>query len=78
MYDLADKIYTDVIIQPCRIENEHKAFCNMVDRYGGMLKTVFIVDRGYESYNNLAHVQEKVFFIYLGAKTLTAVVYYLD
>ena len=59
MYDLTNKIYTDVVIQPGRIENEHKAFCDMVDRYGGMLKTVFIVDRGYESYNNLAHVQEK-------------------
>ena len=58
MYDLTDKIYTDVVM-PGRIENEHKAFCDMVDRYSGMLKTIFIVDRGYESYNNLAHVQEK-------------------
>ena len=33
MYDLLDKIYTDIIIQPGKIENEHKAFCDMVDRY---------------------------------------------
>ena len=35
MYDLLDKIYTDIIIQPARKENEHKAFCDMVDRYHG-------------------------------------------
>lgn len=56
MFDLLGKTYTDVIIQPDRLENEHKAFCDMVDRYNGMSKTIFIVDRGYESYNNLAHV----------------------
>ena len=65
MFDLLGKTYTDVIIQPGRLENEHKAFCDMVDRYNGMSKTIFIVDRGYESYNNLAHVQEKgVFFLF--------------
>lgn len=32
MYDLLDRIYTDIIIQPARVENEHKAFCAMVDR----------------------------------------------
>lgn len=65
MYDLLDKIYTDIIIQPARKENEHKAFCDMVDRYHGSKKTIFIVDRGYESYNNLAHVFEKgTFFLF--------------
>ena len=59
MYDLLDKIYTDMIIQPGKIENEHKAFCDMVDRYTGIQNTLFLVDRGYESYNNLAHVQER-------------------
>ena len=72
MYDLTDKIYTDVVIQPSRIENEHKAFCDMVDRYGGMLKTVFIADRGYESYNNLAHVQEKGAFYLFRCKDLNS------
>lgn len=65
MYDLLDRIYTDIIIQPARKENEHKAFCDMVDRYFGSEKTIFIVDRGYESYNNLAHVIEKgAFFLF--------------
>lgn len=65
MFDLLDKIYTDVVIQPAKIENEHRAFCEMVDRYDGRKNTVFIVDRGYESYNNLAHVMEKgAFFLF--------------
>ncbi len=33
MYDLLDKICTDIIIQPGKVENEHKAFCDMADRY---------------------------------------------
>lgn len=59
MYDLLNKTYTDIVIQPGRTENEHKAFCDMVDRYNGNNKTIFIADRGYESYNNIAHVIEK-------------------
>ena len=35
MFDLLGKTYTDAIIQPGKIENEHKAFCDMVDRYNG-------------------------------------------
>lgn len=58
MYDLTNKLYTDIIIQPGRLENENKAFCDMVDRYTGIKKSIFIADRGYESYNNLAHVIE--------------------
>lgn len=72
MYDLLDRIYTDIIIQPARVENEHKAFCDMVDRYVGEDKTIFIVDRGYESYNNLAHVMEKGSFFLVRCKDLTS------
>ena len=67
IYDLLDKIYTDIIIQPGKIENKHKAFCDMVDRYTGIRNTLFLVDRGYESYNNPAHVQEKgAFYLFSG------------
>ena len=70
MYDLLDKIYTDIIIQPGKIENEHKAFCDMVDRYTGIRNTLFLVDRGYESYNNPAHVQEKGAFYLFRCKDI--------
>lgn len=59
MYDLLNRTYSDIVIQPSRSENEHAAFCDMVDRYNGDQKSIFITDRGYESYNNIAHVIEK-------------------
>ena len=59
MYDLNNRIYTDALVQHSREANEHKAFTTMVDRDDCKLPTVYIADRGYESYNNLAHVQEK-------------------
>lgn len=59
MYDLTNRIYTDALVQYSRDANEHKAFTAMVDRDDCELPTVYIADRGYESYNNLAHIQEK-------------------
>ena len=38
--------------------NEHRALCDMVDRYVSSIPSIFIADRGYESYNNLAHIQQ--------------------
>ena len=59
LYDLQSRMYVDAIIQPGRIENERAAFCDMVDRYEGIQKTIFIADRGYESYNDIVHVKQK-------------------
>ena len=55
----------DAVVQKSRKWNEHCAFCDMVDRYDSAIPTVFIADRGYESYNNMAHVQLKgQFFLF--------------
>lgn len=59
MYDLMNNIYVDAFIQGSKNENEHKAFVSMVDRDISPISTIYIADRGYESYNNLAHIQEK-------------------
>ena len=60
MYDLLNHIYTDAIIQKRRKENEHSAFVAMVDRADDMSsKVIVMADRGYESHNNMAHIQEK-------------------
>lgn len=59
MYDLCRRIYVDAIVQNSKESNEHKAFINMVDRDNSAYPTIYLADRGYESYNNLAHVQEK-------------------
>lgn len=58
LYDLNSNVYIDATVQKRKKENEHKAFCNMVDRYTCDIPTIFIADRGYESYNNLAHIQQ--------------------
>ncbi len=61
-YDLQKHTYTDALIQPVHFKDEYKAFCLMADRYEAVpgQKTVFTGDRGYCSYNNMAHVLEKV------------------
>lgn len=61
LYDLQKHTYSDALIQPVHQKDEFRAFCDMVDRHELQpnVKTVFIGDRGYCSYNNMAHVMEK-------------------
>lgn len=59
LYDLQRNIYVDAIVQPQKNRNEHKAFTDMVDRDSSKIPTIYIADRGYESYNDMAHIQEK-------------------
>ena len=59
LYDLKRKIYTDAIIQGSKKENERRALVNMVDRDEECVPTIYIADRGYESYNVMAHIVEK-------------------
>ena len=58
LYDLNQHIYSDAIIQKKRENNEHEDFVDMVNR-STMPKALVIADRGYEAYNNMAHIQEK-------------------
>ena len=60
-FDLDAHIYTDAILQPVHEKNEFRAFCDIVDRHGTIpgRKNVYIGDRGYCSYNNMAHVKEQ-------------------
>lgn len=59
MYDLLQHIYVDASIQSKRGMNEHKALVSMVDQSKVTGKALVIADRGYESFNNIAHFQEK-------------------
>lgn len=56
--DIQKHIYTDILIQPVHEKDEFKAFCTIVDRHPILpeTKNVYIGDRGYASYNNMAHV----------------------
>lgn len=59
-FDLDKRIYTDVIIQKGQ-DNERSALNKMIAR-SKIPKALIIGDRGYESYNTLAHIQEKGWF----------------
>lgn len=67
MYDLSHHIYSDAIIQKRLAFNEHKALQEMVDR-STLHKALVIAGRGYESYNNMAHIQEKGWFFLIRIK----------
>lgn len=59
VYDLCNRLYVDAIVQPRRLSNERTALGDMVDRSCIEGKTIVIADRGYESYNNFAHIERK-------------------
>nr|WP_278863546.1 hypothetical protein [Enterocloster clostridioformis] len=58
LYDIQKHTYPAALIQPVHYKDEFRAFCDMVDRLHTPPGTrdVFIGDRGYCSYNNMAHV----------------------
>lgn len=59
LYDLCNRLYIDVIIQPGKRMNEFRAFTDMIDRSSLKGKVIVIADRGYESYNVFVHVEQK-------------------
>ena len=67
LFDLTHKIYTDSIIQGGKEVNEHSALQEMVDQ-SSIKKALVIADRGYESYNNMAHIKEKGWYFLIRIK----------
>lgn len=65
LYDICNKTYVDIQIEPERINNEKSAFLEMLHRHSILHKTIYIMDRGYESYNLMAHItnQSQYFLI---------------
>lgn len=59
MYDLCNKLYVDVCIQSARKENECRVLTDMTDRSQISDDVIVIADRGYESYNVFAHIEQK-------------------
>ena len=70
MYDLCNRLYVDVLTQPKRLENERKAMADMVDRSCINDNVIVIADRGYESYNNFAHIEKKGWYYLIRVKDL--------
>ena len=55
-WDILQGTFMDAVIQKYRTQNEDSALIEMIER--SKLKDVIAVcDRGYESYNNIAHLQ---------------------
>lgn len=67
LYDLNHHLYRDVVIQDGAQTDECTALQQLVDSSDIPLALV-IADRGYESYNNLAHIQEKGWYFLIRIK----------
>lgn len=67
LYNLKKHLYIDTVIQGRMNWNEHSALQEMVDR-SSINTAIVIADRGYESYNNMAHIQEKGWFFLIRIK----------
>lgn len=73
LYALDTCTYVDALIQPVRHKDEFQAFCTMVERQEipDGVSHVYLGDRGYCSYNNMAHVMEKHQFFLFRSKDVT-------
>lgn len=58
LYDLLGHTYVDAEVSGKRNFDENGVLCKMVDR-SSIANVLIIADRGYESYNLFAHIQEK-------------------
>lgn len=70
--DLDSNRYTDAVIQPINQKDEFGAFRTIVDRHPlpSNAHAVFIADRGFCSYNNMAHVIQRSQFFLFRAKDI--------
>ena len=68
LYDLMSHTYLDASVSPKRLSDECRALCNMVDRTKLSHPAIILADRGYESYNVLAHIQQKGWKFLIRAK----------
>lgn len=67
LYDLNADVYIDADIGGKRCCTEVRSLCKMVDR-SSVERALVIADRGYESYNLMAHIQEKHWFFLIRVK----------
>ena len=74
LFDIDRRMYTDALIQPVHEKDEFRAFCTIADHTPAPvgLRDIYIGDRGYCSYNNMAHVIEKgQFFLFRSKDVLS-------
>ncbi len=73
-YNLDSNTYSDVLLQPAHEKDEFAAFCSLVDSHSLLpgVFDIFIGDRGYCSYNNMAHVINRGQFFLFRTKDIHA------
>lgn len=70
LYDPLNGRFQDVVIQPRPEFREAAALCTMVCRYESPHPTIFMADRGYQSFNLMATIIESNQFYLIRAKDL--------
>lgn len=68
LYNLLTHTYEDANVYKRKEAFENKALTEMVDSSTIKGKAIVIMDRGYEAYNNMAHIQEKGWFYIMRVK----------
>lgn len=68
LYNLLTHTYEDAIVFKRKEAFENRVLTEMVDRSTIKGKVILIMDRGYEAYNNMAHIQEKGWFYLIRVK----------
>lgn len=61
LFDIQSKQYVDVVIQGKKEMNETAAIVTMTNRLPEQYPCILLADRGSESYNFFAHVEERLF-----------------
>lgn len=56
LFDLTEKRYVDAILCPRRKMGENRSLCEMIDRNPLTGPILYIADRGYASFNTIAHI----------------------
>lgn len=59
IYDLSNRIYLDVLLQPKTNVDERRALIDMMQRLDLKERVILTADRGYEGYNLFAHMEKK-------------------
>ena len=58
LYDIMNRLYVDCIIDPGMHMNERAAMLKMVHRLDNVSKDILLADRGYNGFNDTAHLLE--------------------
>ena len=68
LYDLQSRRYVDALIQEPYEENKSSAMIEMIKKLTANQKTIIMADRGYETYNIFANIQERGLFYLIRIK----------